>query len=150
MATVAIKYVGTFGQDFDDRKALEIMSIFVPTNSYVDSAAYNGDPKSIYSTNVPGLGFDPDDLRILPMASTVTPMAIFEMAKAKAWEADKAGEARPTVTVTTNEGYLDELHFIQLKNNLAFQGGEQEYEVTITNGSITVTTPTESNPDDGE
>lgn len=152
-ATVSIKYVGTFGADFDARKAMDIMSTFVPSGSYVDCPAYNAEyasianeivadsaeegEKSIYSTNVYGRGFVKGDLKIVPMASASTPMALFELAKAEAFKAEQAGEDRPTIAVVLDDNhYQEELYFIQMKNNLAFQGGEQEYEITIEGGAI--------------
>ena len=116
-----IKYVGLPVDDV--RMGMQIPALFVPTDSYVDSSVYvNGHPddygKSIYATNVYGWGDLPG---LLPMASTPTKFAWFEMAIMESIKAQEAGEEIPTITVDI-EDQDDELWWLQMAPNFVGSG----------------------------
>lgn len=122
---VTIKYVGLPVDDV--RYGMQIPAIFSPTGSYVDSNVYEnghegeGDAaygKSIYATNVDGWG---KLFGLLPMASTPTKFAWFEMAIMQAIQAKEAGEEIPTVTVDI-EDQNDKLWWLQMAPNFVGLG----------------------------
>ena len=129
MADVTIKYVGLPVDPV--RQGMQIPAIFTPTASYVDSPVYTHgyptdetDPaemeygKSIYATNVEGWG---KLFGLLPMASTPTKFAYFEMAIMQAIQAQEAGEEVPTITVPI-EDEQDKLWWLQMAPNFVGQG----------------------------
>lgn len=127
MSKITIKYVGFTAVDAYPRNpadSMEIARYFAPNNSYVDSAAYvNGyttadgevDPeklaRSIYATNVEGLGFLNG---LLPMANTTTRAAIWELAIKVAVDAKIAGEANTGVTFDIGSDYQEEFYWRQM------------------------------------
>lgn len=116
-----IKYVGLPVDDI--RPGMPIPAIFLPNDSYVDTTAYvDGHPddygKSIYATNVNGWGGLPG---LLPMASTPTKFAWFEMAVIESTKAQLAGEEIPTITVDI-ENQQDKLWWLQMAPNFVGSG----------------------------
>jgi hypothetical protein len=118
--TVKIIYTGTVVDIV--RAGSSISRIFVPNNSYVDSAVFvegyaNADAvgdegtygKSIYATNVEGLGALAG---LAPMASTTVKFAEFE-------QAILAGDDGITFSI---DGYEDELYWNQIAANMWQQG----------------------------
>lgn len=99
-----------------------IARIFVPDDSYIDSDVFvegHGDDygKSIYATNVDGLGTVPG---LLPMASTTRKFAEFELAVKSAIESI-TGKGFSGVSFDI-DGYVDELYWKQIAANLVDQG----------------------------
>ena len=92
-----------------------ICALFVPTNSYIDTPAYEG---TVYDTNVPGFG----QLNIMePYASTSfpfpVPLAQFKLAVVG--EDDGNGGKQVVFTVDT---YEEAFWFMQAGKSLADQG----------------------------
>lgn len=134
MATVTIKYTGPIVDEI--RQGMSIPRYFAPTNSYVDSPVYtegfaNGDGlgddgkygKSIYATNVDGLGFLPG---LIPMYSNTTKFAQFERAIIAAKAAKDAGGENTGISFEIT-GYEEEIYWSQVSKPLADQG----FEVTV-------------------
>lgn len=118
---VTIKYVGL--PEDPVRPGMNIPAVFSPVDGYSDSTAYaNGHPdeygKSVYSTNVDGWGMLPG---LLPLASTPTRFAYFEMAIAKALEAQAGGQEIPVVTVDIVD-QNDKLWWLQMAPNFVGLG----------------------------
>lgn len=130
--TVKIIYTGTVADIV--RAGSNISRIFVPANSYVDSAVFVegyanassvGDKgtygKSIYATNVDGFGTLEG---LTPMASTTVKFAEFQ-------QAILAGDTGVTFSI---DGYEDELYWNQIAANMWQQGfyievGDKKYGI---------------------
>lgn len=102
-----------------------IARIFLPNNSYVDSAIYAG---TIYDTNVAGWG---KLTGLLPMASTTTKFAQFERAAISYANSQLVGGYNKGVTFEV-DGYEEEIYWSQMATNLVDQGyytkiGDTEY-----------------------
>lgn len=139
MTSVTIVYTGPVVDD-EIRKGENVCAVFEPKGSYIDTPVYTegfdnsvlqlGDKasygKSIYATNVWGLGFLPG---LIPMNSTTAKFAEFERAIFAAKAAKDAGTENTGVTFQV-EGYEEELYWTQIARGLDGQG----FEVTLTPG----------------
>jgi hypothetical protein len=130
MATdVKIIYNGPIKQII--RVGSNIARIFLPDDSYVDSAIYAG---TIYDTNVEGWG---KLAGLLPMASTNAKFAQFERAVISYANTQLVGGYNKGVAFEIS-GYEEELYWSQMATNLADQGyytkiGDKEYGELVIN-----------------
>lgn len=139
MATsVTIVYTGPIVDEI--RKGANIASVFEPANSYIDTPVFTegfdnselqlGDKesygKSIYATNVWGIGFLPG---LLPMNSTTVKFAEFERAIYAAKAAEDAGTENTGVTFEI-QGYEEELYWEQIARGMEGLG----FTVTVSSG----------------
>jgi len=127
MTSVTIVYTGPVVDDVV-RKGENICATFEPKGSYIDTPVYTegfdnsvlqlGDKqsygKSIYATNVWGMGFLPG---LLPMNSTTAKFAEFERAIFAAKEAADAGQENTGVTFQV-DGYEEELYWTQIARGM--------------------------------
>lgn len=136
---------------------LQIMSMFEPTGSYVDSAAYTGaegdtvwsdkvvgatditstraagatSAKSIYSTNVPGWGtIDPPEFFKDTHIPFPLPLAQFIYDSVKGTDGDTAGDDSYLEFVVHT--YEEAFYYAQLKKDMKDQGFEFYIEPIIT------------------
>lgn len=137
---IKLKYVGPVADI--DRDGLEIARVFIPDNSYIDTPVFTegypneegvGDGetygKSIYATNVDGLGAGPG---LLPMAHTTTKFAMFEQAVMAAAEAEEKEEENKGVEFEIEDDYTEQLYWEQMCRNMATRGfycevGDKKY-----------------------
>lgn len=127
--TVNIIYNGPV--DIVDREGQPIARYFSPDNSYVDMPVFtdgytnggsigdgNSYGKSIYATNVTGWG---KLFGLIPMASTTTRFAQFQLAVYAYIAAKEAGTTNAGVTFTI-DSYEDEIYWKQMGRNLESDG----------------------------
>lgn len=145
---IKIQYVGPVADIV--REGMNIPRTFVPDNSYIDTPVFtegyenadgvgDGEPygKSIYATNVDGLGTAPG---LLPMNSTTVKFAQFERAVMVAAEAKEKGETDEGITFTIEDGdYEEQIYWEQMCRNMAARGfyakvGDKEYGNAPTSG----------------
>ena len=138
---IKIKYNGPVA-DFE-RKGMNIPRVFEPINSYIDTPVFTegypnedsvGDGetygKSIYATNVDGLGAGPG---LLPMNSTTVKFAQFERAVMFAAEAAEKEEENTGITFNIDDdNYEEQIQWEQMSRNMATRGfyikvGDKEF-----------------------
>ena len=107
--TVTIAYAGPANPS-DLRIPAPIYSIYVPSNSYVDTAAYDG---TVYDTNVKGFGY----INVMePYATTSFPFPV-PLAQFKVAVVGTSNEV--TFTVDT---YMEAFWYMEAGRALASQG----------------------------
>ena len=107
--SVTIAYAGP-ANPTDIRIAAPIFPIYVPSNSYVDTAAYDG---TVYDTNVKGMG----TINVMePYATTAFPFPV-PLAQFKVAVLSDTNEV--TFTVDT---YMEAFYYIEAGKALASQG----------------------------
>ena len=145
---------------------MEIARFFAPENSYVDSESYiNGyttasgavdtdhKARSIYATNVDGLGFLPG---LLPMNSTTTRAAIWDLAIKVAKDAEAAGETNEGITFDIGSDYLEEFYWRQVAQFMIAAefvttfAADEDSPIMITGLPDTYGTDPEAEDDGGE